>query len=412
VSISAVALLAFVIRVLYVTLVARHLALGFDAVWYTLVSGEIATGHGVIDPALYFTTGQSVATAVHAPLYPAFLAVITRAFNGHHSTFRLFGAAAGTVTVVCTGFIGRRIGGNKVGLLAASLAAVYPSLIAVDGALMSETLTLPLLTAMTWLALIAIKRPSWWRYALLGVLGGLATLARPDAAIVAIFVVVATVAASQNVVRRLLDGGIAVVVLILVVTPWIVRNAVEVGTPTLATTSTAGTISGANCPRTYRGALIGYWDPTCSVTPSRGNLDEATYSSRLTRAGVHYAGAHIAQVPLVVAIRELRALGLFHPRQQARLEEIETRSYHWQLLAWLLWLPVFVVGAYGLVRIARKNGRTALPLFAVIAAAAFTVAISYGNQRFRTTCEPVLLVATAVALAALPSPRAWQRARH
>jgi 4-amino-4-deoxy-L-arabinose transferase-like glycosyltransferase len=412
VGISAIAVVALVVRLLYVTLVAAHVPLGFDAVWYTLVSGEIAGGHGFVDPALFFTGHGSVATATHAPLYPAALAAITRVINGHHSTFRVFGAAAGTVTVVATGFIGRRIGGPATGLLAAGIAAVYPSLIAIDGALMSETLTVPLLTGMVWLALVTIERPSWWRYALFGVLGGLATLARPDAVIAAAFIVVATMLASENIKRRLLDGAIAAVVLIAVVSPWVVRNAVQVNAPTLATTSTSGTIQGANCPLTYRGTLIGYWTQACVDAVNPGDLDEAAYSSRLTRQGEHYARTHFAEVPLVVAIRQLRAFGLFSPRQQARLDNIETRSYHWQLLAWVAWLPVFVLGTFGLVRVARQHGRAALPLFATVAATVVTITISYGNQRFRTTCEPTFLVGTAVALAAVASKRTRRPGEH
>ena len=83
------------------------------------------------------------------------------------------------------------------------------------------------------------------------------------------------------------------------------------------------------------------------------------------------------------------------------LEAIETRSYRWQLFAWAVWLLVFALGTYGLVLIARRNGRAALPLFAVVVATALTVALSYGNQRFRTSCEPVFLVGAAVALVAL-----------
>jgi 4-amino-4-deoxy-L-arabinose transferase-like glycosyltransferase len=401
IGISAIAVVAFVVRVLYVQLVARHVALGFDAVWYTLVSGPLAHGKGFVDPQTYFTTGRRVATAAHAPLYPAFLAVVTRMVNSHRDTFQLFGAAAGTLTVVCTGFVGRRIGGNTVGLIAAALAAAYPSLIAVDGSLMSETITIPLLTAMVWLALVTIEKPTWWRYALLGVIGGLGALARPDVLLAAAFVIVAAVVAPTVTIRRFASAGIAVVALLVVVSPWLLRSAARVDTPTLATTSTAQTVSGANCATTYRGTLIGYWDSACVNEASRGTLSEASWSGKQTRQGIRYAAGHVMELPLVVGVRELRAFGLFNPRQQARLEAIETRSYHWQLLAWVLWLPVFALGIYGLIRLARSQGRAALPLFAIVAATVLTVALSYGNQRFRTSCEPAFLVGTGVALAEL-----------
>jgi asparagine N-glycosylation enzyme membrane subunit Stt3 len=333
---------------------------------------------------------------------------VTRVFNSHHETFQLVGAAAGTVTVVCTGYIGRRIGGPAVGLLAAGLAAVSASLIAVDGSMMSETIAIPLLTAAVWLALVAIERGAWWRFALLGAVLGLATLARADALITGTLVIAATaLAVPMDGRRRFTLAAAAFAALALVVSPWAIRNEVEVGTPAIATISTAQTITGANCGSTYGGRLLGYWDPACLDENSRGDLDELAWNSHQTRRGLHYARTHASRVPLVVVARELRVLGLFHPLAQARLDAIETRSHNWQVFAWAMDLVTMVLGAVGLVRVARSQRRAALPLFAVVMSVFVTVALSYGNQRFRVTCEPVLLVGTAVAVVGLTRrPRA------
>jgi hypothetical protein len=402
VGLVAIAFAAFGIRVLYVVTVARHVMLGFDAVWYTLVSGPLAHGKGFLDPALYFTNGRSVATAAHAPLYPTFLAVVTRLFNGRHETFQFAGAALGTVTVVCTGFIGRRVGDATVGLLAAGLAAIYPSLIAVDGSLMSETIAIPLMMAALWLALVAVERPRWWRFALLGALLGLAALSRADALLTALILIVAAAAAVASSRRdRVAFCAVACASLALIVSPWVIRNEARVGTPTIATTSTASTIAGANCGSTYGGRLLGYWDPKCLDEQRRGTLDEATWNTHQTRFGVDYARAHLDRLPLVVLARELRVLGLFHPLAQARLDAIETRSHRWQLLSWAAWLPVLLLGTVGLIRIGRTRTRAAWPLLAVVFSTLLTVALSYGNQRFRTTAEPILLVGTSVTIMGL-----------
>ncbi len=393
---GAIALVAFAVRVAYVLAIARHLRVGYDAVWYTFAAGPLAHGRGFVDPAEYFETGQAVATAVHPPLYPAFLAAVTRVLNGHDETFQLVGATAGTVTVILTGYVGRRVAGPRVGLVAAALTAVYPALIAVDGSLMSETITVPVVVGMVGLALVAVARPSWWRFALLGLLAGVLTLARADGLAIGVLVILsAAFAISRRRRVRVSRGLVALGALGCVVVPWMVRNDVRVGTATIATLSTAHTISGANCSSTYSGALLGYWDPRCADDGPRGPLSEATWAHRQTRQGLDYGRSHLGRVPVVVATRELRVLGLFHPLAQARLDAIETRSYRWQLFAWACWLPVMVFGVLGLVRIARNNGRTALPLFAVLAAVAVTVGLSYGNQRFRAACEPVLLIGTA-----------------
>ena len=48
---------------------------------------------------------------------------------------RLAGAAFGAGTIATLGLLGRRLAGERAWLLAAGLAAVYPVLIAADGAL-------------------------------------------------------------------------------------------------------------------------------------------------------------------------------------------------------------------------------------------------------------------------------------
>jgi 4-amino-4-deoxy-L-arabinose transferase-like glycosyltransferase len=398
---AAIALAAFAIRVAYLLAVARHQPLGLDAVWYTLVSGPLAYGKGMIDPGAYFGSGRAISTASHAPLYPAVLAGVTRLVNPDHATFRLIGAIAGTSTVVVTGFVGKRISGAGVGLVAAGLVAVFPSLIAVDGALMSETVAIPLSLGAVWVALVAIERPAWWRFAIVGALLGLTTLARADALAVAACVVVPMVVlADRRWSRRSALAVIAIGGLAIVVTPWVMRNEAHFGRFVVATTSTSRTVAGANCPGSYHGALIGNWDAACGGDPVGPNSEIAVYDKQMAR-GIDYARGHMTRLPLVVAARELREFGLLRPRQQAHLEAIETRSYHWQLLAWACWLPAMAFGTAGFVVMIRARVRSVWVLLGVVASVVLVAAVGYGNQRFRTACEPVVLVAAAHALVAL-----------
>jgi dolichyl-phosphate-mannose-protein mannosyltransferase len=395
---AVIAVAAFAIRLAYLFAIARHQQLGLDSVWYTLVSGSLAHGKGVIDPRAYFGSGRAIVTASHAPLYPAFLAGITRLFNGDYATFRLVGAVAGTLTVVLTGSIGKRIGGAPVGLVAAALVAVFPSLIAVDGALMSETVAIPLLLGAVWVALVAIERPTWWRFGIVGALLGLTMLARADALVVAVCVVVPmAMLAARRWSRRCAFAVIAIGGLVIVVMPWVMRNEAHFGRFLVATTSTSRTVAGANCSASYGGALIGDWDAACGADPLGPNSEIAVYDEQMTR-GIDYARGHMTRLPLVVVVRELREFGLFRPRQQAHLEAIETRSYHWQLLAWACWLPAMALGTAGFVVMIRRRVRSACMLLGVVASVVLVAAFGHGNQRFRTACEPVVLVAAAVAI--------------
>lgn len=407
-ALGAIAVVALVIRVAYVVLVANDLPLGQDSVWYTLVSGPLSEGKGFIAPGTYFRTGQQVATAGYPPGYPALLALVTKIANPEHETFRLAGALLGTVTVVLTGFIGRRVGGRAVGLTAAALTAVYPMLIAVDGALMTETLSIPLLYGAVLVAMVAIDKPALWRWCIVGVLLGLTMLTRADAVIPVILIAAAcAIAAPGNLRRRVLAGGATLGVAVLVVVPWVIRNDDRVGEPTVATISSSATIAGANCPSTYWGNALGSWDFGCSDSGRQAVLGEKAWSHEARQQGIDFASEHVRRIPYVVLVRELRLLGLYRTVSQTKFETSETRSNNWQTLGWVCWFPVLVLGAFGVVKMVRLGGR-ALPLLAVIASAFVVVAVSYGSQRLRTPAEPALLVATALTLTAW-APKVRQR---
>ena len=110
----------------------------------------MAQGHGYSQPFIAQFTGHLIPTAAHPPLWPALLAVLglftAPATGVGHATgapvdiARILGCALGTGVVLLIGLLGRRIGGWRVGLVAAAIAAVYPHFITIDGFLMSEPL--------------------------------------------------------------------------------------------------------------------------------------------------------------------------------------------------------------------------------------------------------------------------------
>lgn len=396
-ALAAIAAVGLVVRVVYVLTIARGLPLGQDSVWYLLASGPLSDGKGFLNPSLYFS-GHAVATAGYPPGYPTFLAIVTRLVNANHDTFTLAGALLGTVTVVLTGCIGNRLAGRAVGLTAAALTALYPLLIAVDGSLMSETLSIPLLYGAVLMAMVALDRPQLWRWAIVGGLLGLVALTRADAIVTIVVLVGAcAIALPGSLGRRLLVAGATVGVVVAVVLPWVVRNDARVGDPTVATISSSATIAGANCPSTYSGRLLGWWDFDCMDAARQKTLGEERWTKVARQKGIDYITGHLTDVPRVVAVRELRVLGLYSPLDQIKLETLEGRSQTWQTIGWVVWLPVMILAAVGIVLMVRI-GRRSVPLLAVIGSTFVVVALSYGNERFRTALEPAALVAAALTL--------------
>ena len=386
-------------RIAYVLLVMPHVELGFDAIWYWFQSSTIADGAGYLDVETYFQSGGAVATAGFPPLWPALLAVVDKVGVDGDRAFELTGAVLGAGTVALTGLVGRRVGGPRIGLLAAVLVAVCPALIAADGSLMSESLYVPLVTLAVLVAYEADRRPVLaWAAALGGVLG-LAALTRGDALLLApVFILVVAWRTRAPWTRRLVFAGIACVALVVVVTPWTIRSSRALGEVVLVSSNSGSLLEGANCRSAYEGEMIGLWDPECLHFTRRPGLTEAEYSSRARSPRDHVPPReHLGDLPEVLVMRALRLAGLYEPVTQARSEAIESRDADWQIVAWAYWIVLLPFAAAGAVWL-RRRGADIGPLLAVIAGVLLIGMLSWGNQRFRLAAEPAVLVLAAAGV--------------
>src|SRR5206468_5751602 len=115
------------------------------------------------------------------PLYPALLALFSWTGLDTYAAHRIVSCVLGAVAVVLIGMLGRRVAGDRIGLLAGAIAAVYPALWMLDASLRSESLYLPLIALVLLLAYGLRDRPGWRRAALLGAAIGLAALTRSEA---------------------------------------------------------------------------------------------------------------------------------------------------------------------------------------------------------------------------------------
>jgi hypothetical protein len=167
-----VAAVAFAVRLAYVLWYSRGTPVGFDAEAY------LRLAYGFSHHGRYELGGT--ATALFPPGFPAFLAVL-QVFKLNHFTELLVAMAVlGTGTTVLIAQLGRRIGGDTVGLIAGAIAAIYPNLFLAEAALMTEALTALLVTLALLLAVRAIEVPSARRFVLLGLPLGYGALTRSD----------------------------------------------------------------------------------------------------------------------------------------------------------------------------------------------------------------------------------------
>jgi hypothetical protein len=133
-------------------------------------------------------------------------------------------AVVGTLLIPATFALGRRLGGNGAGLVAAAVVAVYPPIVRTTGELLSEPLgALPL--ALAILALVA-ARSSGRRvlFAAGGALLGVTALARADLLVALLacpFVLLALAAARGRSGAGLVEAATVLAAGALVIAPWV-----------------------------------------------------------------------------------------------------------------------------------------------------------------------------------------------
>ncbi len=397
-QLAAVVAIGLALRVGYVLVIGDRFELGFDARWYQLQAGTLAGGEGYVDPDAFYRLGRSEPTANFPPLWPTVLAVVERLGLEGDRAFQLVGAVIGSVTVGLTAVLARRIVSDRVALVAAAFVALSPMAIAADGSLMSESLSVALLTLATLLAYEASARPSFDRFALLGAVLGVAALTRSDALVYAPLLALAAGLGVRQVSRARRAGLVAAClgVTVALMVPWTVRNTLAFDEPVLASTNSASVLEGANCASTYSGELLGAWDASCLVETRRPGASETEWAAAARRAGIDYATDHAARLPLVASARVLRTWGLWDPIGQTELDAVESRHERWQQAAWVYDFVVLGLAVAGAVLLVRRRVQLG-PLVALVAGVCLTALLSTGMQRLRLPAMPALAIAAATA---------------
>ena len=310
----AITVLAAVTRVAII-IATPHFAPWGDPADYQRHAVSIAAGHGY--PTTQIAT-PGTPTAFRPPAYPYLLGGVYAVFGVHLLAGRLLGLVLGVLTVVLLAYLGREIWSERVGLIAAGLAAVFLPLIALNATLLSESLLLPLELAFG-LALIRCWRdPGRIRWVVLaGALCGLAALTRSvaDVWLLPALAVVAFGSASRRFKWR---GALAAIAaFVVVVAPWTIRNAIDfhafvpistedwysaAGQYNDLATGAPGLPSVWRAPSTVA-TLDPYFDPLYS---RRGGFNEVQLDVAMRHATLHYVVRHPAHVIVASALDTLR----------------------------------------------------------------------------------------------------------
>jgi 4-amino-4-deoxy-L-arabinose transferase-like glycosyltransferase len=262
-----------------------------------------------------------------------------------------------------------------------------------------------------YLAVVARERPTVRTFLALGVALGVATLSRAEGFVLALVLVLPLAFARRELplVRRTALAAVALGAVVVVVAPWAIYNQRRFDTFIPVSNNIGTVLDGANCDLTYSGTYLGSWrsefaqnrasDFACfeGFAIEAPDFDEAAAASKARRDGVDYIRAHERRLPVVALARLGRTWGVFKPAQQVDLGVLEGRSHRWETVGtWLHWL-LLPLAAAGAVVLWRRRAAV-WPLLAPIVTVSVVSIVTYGNQRFRMSADPMVAVLAAASI--------------
>ena len=420
VALIVIVAIGVVTRVLFVFGWTWGAPLHGDPLFYQQTAARLANGNGYVDQLL--GRGPLAPTAEHPPVFTLVLAALDsisiRSIDAHRIALAFISAGG----VLAVGLFGRRLAGPYVGLLAAGIAALDPLWVQQSGFLMSESVYLVVIPTMLLFALRCIDRPNRRDFVILGVLIGIATLTRSEA--VDFIVLLGTpvlIFSSRSWHKRVVLGLMFLTGIALVIGPWLIRNDIQLGSPTLSTNGGL-TLSGSYSSATLSPSSPGYggFDNnsqlglaavifTYEKPPNHAkHWTELTLSDAMSTASTNYARGHMSDLPGVMLAREGRVWGVYAPGTELTFDVTEDGNggagpkQVGQIMNWVL-LPLAVVGA---IRVATRSRRRLIIVMVPVVVVAINAALFYGSTRIRVAAEPsIAALASAGALWAIEGIR-------
>ncbi|GAB4109138.1 MAG: hypothetical protein Kow00105_17550 [Phycisphaeraceae bacterium] len=353
----------------------------YEVLAYHLVSGQ---GYAIVP-------GQP--TATRTPGTSLTLAGVY-ALTGRSFTFgRVWFCVLSALTCVLVVWLGATCFSRPVGVLAGFLLAIYPAHAYNAMHFVSETpfgfwLALGLVGTMK-----ALHSPSgrWVWHGLAGACWALAVLTRPQlllaVPIAGVMICFAGLCRRWSYVRVF---AVQVLVLVLLVSPWVIRNAVVLGKPTLSTITGYG-LWGAHNERTftdpqYSGGWVKASELIDAEHPLIGN--EVERNDMAMRYGMDAIRAHLDQMPGLIVAKLWRMVSPFRDTDN-RLVKLAFAAG---------WLGVGPWVMFGLLIAVRQSPASAFTLLLPILAVVASVIIFYGSDRFRDSVAPVFVIPAAYGM--------------
>lgn len=398
VILGVVFMFALIVRVAWTVWTAPVPPFLSDAGYYNATALSISRGDGysvVFSGTLGWLPGGD-ASAFWPPGYSAFLAVGYLAFGEHLAVARAANVLIGSFTVVPVYFIGRRLLDEKSALVGALLTASLPSLVFWTPVLLSDTLFTFLFAAS-----IAFFLHGWGSderfhprpIVLAAAITGIACFVRGQGVMLIPIVAMWWMMVSQRRRESVGWGAIALVIALVIIAPWSVRNDRALGSPIVLSTNLGYNLRIGHASYTTGRYIVpqDLWDADPGISFQQR---EIVFNDLGTRRGIRYAATH-PRDELGLSLRKVEWLWrpdsdvLTHVSSYG-ITPLPTRA--WEPLRLTLdatYLLFLALAGLGLFRLGRSS--QALPFIVLLVAGWTGVHVAFfGEPRYHLPLLAVL----------------------
>jgi hypothetical protein len=409
--------IALLVRIVYNLTVARDYYPLHDSLGYQIIAFNILDKHCFcLSP-----NNTTVSTVTRVPLWPLVISGVSLVAGRANIFARLFLSCADAGTCVLIYLFARDLFHRRLGLVAGLMACVYPALYIYTGWMYAETLFTFLLTAICY-CVFRIQRTegkSRRLWILCGVLLALLALTRPNGIVVTGLVIVWTaflVWRKRLPKSALVNAALATLVACALIAPWTIRNyLVSHSFVPLAIGDGQVLVGSYNNTILTEKGYIGLWVRSGATglriitPPCQGyTACEVVHDNAATDTAIQWIKSHPDDIPRLM-FYHLR--NFFTPfTNEADLPMIRfpgQRSSQIVLdMSETFPIPILLLAALGLVVTFRRYWQELLFAYGVILSTVGEILIFYGNARFRSPIEPILILLTTGALWWL-TEKAW-----
>jgi 4-amino-4-deoxy-L-arabinose transferase-like glycosyltransferase len=344
-------------------------AASYDRIARTLLAGG-AYGESIGHPSAFWP-----------PMYPFFLTAVYWAFGYQPMLARLIQAVLGAVLPLMVFLIGEQLQENRVARWASLGAALYPYLIYFGAWLIAESLYFALLSLILWTGIRLQQLPSYRKACVVGLLIGLATLAKPTILMQLPFMAIWFLFCipSASVYKRLTIGAITALMLMLVIIPWSTRNYGLFGKFIPISTNGGYTFYGAN----NESAFGGHYE---NFPPKIKDLNEVDEQTEYYRLGTTWIKNNPGQFAWLVAQKFKR---LVSPLSVASSEHDFMVPASWAIYS--IYSVFLLISLYGIL-LSLRRWREFFLLYTPILGVMTSTLLFYGDVRYTLPTVPSLLL--------------------